>query len=90
MIDSIRNVDLAISGNGKKQVTQSERNNIIHSRKSIHLNKNLNKGEKIKESDLIMLRPGDGVSPMDVYKVIGKKLINEKLAFTKINFNDFE
>ena len=45
MIDSIRNVDLAISGNGKKQVTQSERNNIIHSRKSIHLNKNLNKGE---------------------------------------------
>ena len=81
MIDSLRNVDLAISGNGKKQVTQSERNNIIHSRKSIHLNKNLNKGEKIKESDLTMLRPGDGVSPMDVHKVIGKKLINEKLAF---------
>lgn len=88
MVKAIRNIELALSGDGKKHPSESETKNIPVARKSIHLNKNLSKGHIITETDIISLRPGDGISPMDWEQVIGKKLINEKKQFDKLLNSD--
>ena len=44
------------------------------SKKSLYFNKNKKKGSKIKNTDLISLRPGLGISPFLMNKIIGKEL----------------
>ena len=41
MVQSIRNIEKAIAGNGIKEPSKSEQKNIAVARKSIHLAKNL-------------------------------------------------
>ncbi len=74
MVSAIRNIELALSGSGKKEPSKSEIPNKIIARKSIHLVVALKKGDEITEKDLIMRRPGDGISPMDIEQVLGKKV----------------
>jgi len=77
MVLAIRNVEKALSGNGRKERSQSEKKNIEIARKSIHTLKPLKKGEKISESDIIPLRPANGISPMKWEEVIGKKVTRD-------------
>ncbi len=74
LVKAIRNIELAISGNGLKEPSESEKPNIISVRKSIHLNRKVEAGTMLDETHLVMKRPGNGISPMDVEKVIGKIL----------------
>ena len=90
MVQAIRNIEIAISGNGIKVPSESEINNIAISRKSIHMTNDLPCGHVITESDLIALRPGDGISPMVWETIIGKKLTVNKLKFDKLNFTDIQ
>jgi N-acetylneuraminate synthase/N,N'-diacetyllegionaminate synthase len=90
MIKSIRNIEIAISGNGKKEPSKSEKKNIDIVRKSIYLKTNMIKGQKLKEDNLIMLRPGDGVSPMKFNEVINKIANKDLLVNTKLNIKDFD
>jgi len=90
MVVAIRNIELATSGDGEKNPSESETKNIAIARKSIHLNKNLQKGHVLTDEDLIPLRPGDGISPMEWEKVIGKKLIADKIEFDKLSFSDIQ
>jgi N,N'-diacetyllegionaminate synthase len=71
MVNSIRNIDQAI-GNGIKQVTNSERNNIKIARKSIIAAKDIMAGEVFTEENLTVKRPGNGISPMHWDDVIGR------------------
>ena len=89
MVKSIRNIELAMSGDGEKKPSESETKNIAIARKSIHINKPLSKGHTITEDDIISLRPGDGISPMEWDKIIGKKLKVDKYEFDKLMFSDF-
>ncbi len=89
MVKYIRNIEKAISGNGLKKPSTSELKNIAIARKSIHLNKSLSKGHIISEDDIIALRPGDGISPMQWNTIIGKKLKEEKKKFDKLFYSDF-
>jgi N-acetylneuraminate synthase/N,N'-diacetyllegionaminate synthase len=89
MVKAIRNIESALSGNGIKKPSQSEIKNIENARKSIHLRKNLSKGSIIYEDDIIALRPGKGISPMEWNSIIGKKLINNKHKFDKLYYTDF-
>lgn len=86
MIQSIRNIELAISGNSKKEPSYSEQKNIAIARKSIHLNTDLKKGDIIRLNDLIILRPGDGISPQFIDKVIGKEVKLDISKGTKLNW----
>ena len=55
--------------------------------------KNLSKGHIIKYSDILIKRPGHGISPMLLKKVIGKKLVvklREDKIFLKKHFKNFE
>ena len=79
MVSAIRNIELAISGNGTKQASASETPNKAVARKSIHILKDLDKGTTITADMLIMRRPGDGISPMLMDDIIGKKT-NQPIA----------
>lgn len=88
MVQSIRNIELAMSGDGNKRPSPSEMENISVARKSIHMASALPQGAIIKEEDLATLRPGDGISPMHWEEVIGKTLLNSKKAFEKLKWED--
>jgi N-acetylneuraminate synthase/N,N'-diacetyllegionaminate synthase len=88
MVDGIRNIEQAISGTGKKEPSESEKPNIAIARKSIHINKDLSSGHKITKNDLIMIRPGDGISPMEIDSVLGKKLARDYSQYEKLALND--
>ena len=88
MVLSIRNTEAAISGSGVKEPSKSEMKNIDIARKSLHLKNDLQQGEILSARDLISLRPGNGISPMQIEKVIGKKLKANLKAFTKLSFSD--
>ena len=88
MVKYIRNIEKAISGNGIKEASFSEKKNIHITRKSIHLSKNLKSGIVITEQDLIALRPGDGICTMNWDRVIGKTVIRDLNKFDKITWAD--
>lgn len=73
MVAGIRNIEQAISGDGIKKPSASETKNISIARKSIHLRKEVKADSILKEEDLIPLRPGDGISPMQWETIIGKR-----------------
>lgn len=72
MVQCIRNIEKSL-GHKKKIVSRSERKNLKIARKSIYASKNIKEGEKFSLSNLSILRPNQGISPMKIYKVIGKK-----------------
>lgn len=90
LVSAIRNVEQAISGTGIKEPSQSERQNMVAARKSIHFRIAKSAGDIIERDDLIMLRPGDGISPMDMDKYIGKTLIKDKLELEMLTTEDCE
>jgi N,N'-diacetyllegionaminate synthase len=90
MVASIRNVEKALSGTGYKQPSESEKKNMTVARKSIHIKDGLSKGAVIKPEDLIMIRPGDGISPFDMDKIVGRKAGGDLEAYHKLSWVDVE
>jgi len=91
MISAIRNIEKAIAGNGIKEPSESEQKNIAVARKSIHLAKNLPASHVLTKEDLVILRPGDGISPMEINSILGKKLnkdLEQNYKLSKIDFDD--
>ncbi|MBH1942477.1 N-acetylneuraminate synthase [Mobilitalea sibirica] len=70
LVSAIRNVELCI-GDGKKEPAKSERKNIVIARKSIVAKRNITKGECFTEENLTVKRPGNGISPMKWFDVMG-------------------
>lgn len=87
MVESIRIVEHSL-GNGIKRPSPSEKKNMAIARKSIHLTTDMKKGSIIREANIEMLRPGDGISPMELKSVIGKKLIKNRKKGYKLTFSD--
>ena len=90
MVRTIRNIEQALSGSGIKEPSLSEKRNISIARKSIHAKNDLKKGSILKEEDLIALRPGDGISPMEWGNIIGKELLVDYSSFQKIQLLDLK
>ncbi len=88
MVLAIRNIEKAL-GTFEKQPSNTEKKNMLVARKSIHLAKNATKNHTIAEEDLIMKRPGDGISPMLMEQVIGKKLNADFETEHKLKWEDF-
>ena len=76
MIKSIRNIEQAL-GNGNKSVSESESGNINIARKSIVAKRDIKKGELLSEENVTVKRPGNGISPMKWYDVIGTKAVKD-------------
>lgn len=90
MVQSIRNIERAVAGNGLKMPSRSEEKNKLVGRKSLFYNRSLRHGEVIQEDDIIPLRPGDGLSPMKWNNVIGCKLLRNVQALEMIRPEDFK
>jgi N-acetylneuraminate synthase/N,N'-diacetyllegionaminate synthase len=90
MVDAIRNIEKAISGSGIKEPSKSEQKNKSVARKSLHSCRDLKAGSTLYFEDLIALRPGDGISPMEIDNIVGKKINKNILAGSKILYTDFE
>lgn len=89
MVTAIRNIEQAISGTGEKVISNSEEKNKIIARKSLFYRSALKAGHKILESDLICLRPGSGISPMDIDKVLNKELKQDVSANSIVELNHY-
>lgn len=89
MVEAVRNIELAL-GDGVKKPSKSEIKNRSLVRKSIHISRDIKPGEKITSNDLIMLRPGDGISPMEYNSVIGRKTTKALQKGHKLKPSDLE
>lgn len=72
LVNNVRRIETML-GNGKKIVTESERKNKIVARKSIVALMDIRKGDILSEDNITCKRPGNGISPMQWYEVLGKK-----------------
>ena len=72
-VDDIRKCEI-ILGSDKKNITKSEKKNIAVARKSLVVNIDLKKGEKLTEKNLVLKRPGNGISPVYYYKYLNKRV----------------
>ena len=70
MVRAVRRCE-AVMGDGKKKVSGSEEKNKAIARKSIVAAKPIAAGEAFTEENLTTKRPGDGISPMRWYEVLG-------------------
>ena len=84
MVEETRKLEKAL-GNGKKKVENNEKSSLFVQRRSVYALRKIKKGEVIKKDDLICLRPfvKNSISPIDVNKIIGKK-IKIKLEKNKV------
>ena len=81
MVLSIRNVEKAM-GSGIKAPSRSEQKNIDIARKSLVARRPIVKGEQFSEDNITAKRPGNGISPMRWFDVLG--------ATAKRNFEEDE
>lgn len=72
MIDAIRSVEVSI-GNEEKKPVESEKKNMLVARKSIVANRSIKEGEVFTEENLTVKRPGNGISPMRWFEILGQK-----------------
>ncbi len=76
LIQKIRTVE-EMKGRRKKIITKDEKSNSKALRKSCVAGKNLKIGDQIKLENLNFKRPGFGISPVDVKKILNKKVKKE-------------
>lgn len=70
MVTGIRRVERAM-GSGEKTISPSEKKNRSIARKSIIARRAIKKGELLTEENLTAKRPGNGISPMRWFEVLG-------------------
>lgn len=73
MVQAIRHAESAL-GTGEKKPAANELPIRELVRRSVTLKKQLAAGSLISKDDLVLLRPGNGISPADLPKVIGARL----------------
>lgn len=71
LVNAVRHTEAAL-GDGRKHVTASEAPNKAIARKSIVAARPIAKGEAFTADNLTTKRPGDGISPMRWYDVLGR------------------
>jgi N,N'-diacetyllegionaminate synthase len=72
LVDSIRSFEI-MEGNGKKNPTKAEKSNSKNNRKSIVAIKHIKKGENFNLSNIGIKRPGSGIRPEHIYKILKRK-----------------
>jgi len=79
-----------ILGNPKLFVTSSELKSKIWATRSWHSCKNIKKNQILNKSNLIALRPGNGIAVSDYDKILGKKIKKNILSKKKILLDDLK
>ncbi|MDB4089691.1 N-acetylneuraminate synthase family protein [Gammaproteobacteria bacterium] len=72
-VNNIRKCEIML-GSNQKIITQSEKKNIAIARKSLAVHDDLKKGERLTKKNLVLKRPGNGISPVYYYKYLNKRV----------------
>jgi len=73
MVEAIRNIEKAF-GSKRKEITDEEKKNIFFMRRSIHASEDIKEGEIIKENNIKITRPSDGIEPWFLNNILSKKI----------------
>lgn len=76
LVKAIRNIEISL-GDGVKKPSESEKKNIAVARKSITAKRNIKKGEFFTDENITVKRPGDGLSPMEWFEILGKTAMRD-------------
>ena len=87
MVQEIRSVELAL-GNGIKHPGAHEIENRHSVRRSLVATRDLNAGDTLQGSDLVVKRPGNGIPGTDLWRTIGRTLVRDILQDEVIEFQD--
>lgn len=72
LCEGVRKAELML-GSEEKKVTESERKNVFIARKSIVAKRKILENEIFSEENITCKRPGNGISPIHWYEVLGKR-----------------
>jgi N-acetylneuraminate synthase len=75
LVNSCNNIFMGLGGT-VRSLSKVELKQRKKMRRSIIVNKNMKKGSIITQQDIDLKRPGTGLPPNDIEKIIGKKLKN--------------
>lgn len=89
MVRCIRNIEQAL-GSDIKQPTGSEIRNKFIARRSIYTSTAVKAGEIITLSNLVMLRPENGLSPMQIDELLGRRAVRDLPAQYALTLDDVE
>lgn len=89
LVDNVRRIEV-MAGSGRKIVTESEKKNKIVARKSIVALRDIKVGEELTIENIICKRPGNGISPMRWYEVLGKRAERDFGADELITLTGFD
>lgn len=89
MVKAIRDIESA-KGSWEKQPAESELSTREVARKSIVAAREIKKGHVITREDLCLKRPGDGILPKEIDKIIGKTAITNIGEDMKLTIEMFE
>lgn len=91
LIDEIKIIK-KLKGDSTKKLTQIEVENghEISFRRAVYLNCDLKKGSIIKEKNLSLLRPLEGIDARDYYQLIGKKLKQDIKKYEPLKWSYIE
>ena len=73
MVDKVRLCEKMLGDGNKNGPNRLEIEMFKKGRRSIHASRNIKKGEIINNRDIIFKRPGLGLKPKEIKKIIGKK-----------------
>ena len=76
MVSAIRHIELAL-GDGVKKVAACEKDARCVSRRSLVTVRDIGAGDVFQAGDIGFKRPGTGIPPADLAKVVGKKAVRE-------------
>ena len=88
-----KNIDVLnkINGDKKKRITlQCEKKSKLNARRSIVTKVSIKKGTKLNKNNLIMKRPGTGISPEKIYKIIGRSAVRDIKEDIILKKSDFK
>jgi N,N'-diacetyllegionaminate synthase len=83
----IREIEVA-KGSCRRIMSPTEAEKRRTYRRSIHLNKDLPAGHILTEADFAYARPGVGISPRDIDRVVGKTLRHARPAQHRLEWSD--
>ena len=89
MINQCHRVYAAL-GSEERIISEAEKTMSLKMRRSMIAKCNIRSGEKLVEQKIDFKRPGDGISPSEYKRFIGKKIKNNISEGNKITLDDFE
>lgn len=89
LVRHVRNAELVL-GERIKSCQEEEKMMQQVSRKSVTLARSMSKGETIKKSDLVMMRPGLCLKARDISKIIGMKINKNTEKHYQPDWTDFD